>query len=85
MRPFLTALLFIFEILTVHGTKVRNSTPVDSAKIGGQTLCNNYAGEDPKTHEAIKKLHEKLELMLKVHVTIKATHLLSVQVKRMRY
>ena len=66
MRPFLTALLFIFEILTVHGTEVRNSTPVDSAKIGGQTLCNHYAGEDPKTHEAIKKLNEKIEAILKL-------------------
>ena len=67
MRPFLTALSFIFAILTVHGTKVTNTTPVDSAKTGGQTfLCNHYAGEDPKTHQAIKKLDEKLEAILKL-------------------
>ena len=68
MRPFLIALLFIFATLTVHGTKVSNTTPVDSAaKTGGQTfLCNHYAGEDPKTHEAIKKLDEKLEAILKL-------------------
>ena len=67
MRPFLTAPLFIFAILTVHGTKVTNTTPVDCAKTGGQTfLCNHYAGEDPKTHEAIKKLNEKLEAILKL-------------------
>ena len=67
MRPFLTALSFIIAILTVDGTKVTNTTPVDSAKTGGQTfLCNHYAGEDPKTHEAIKKLDEKLEAILKL-------------------
>ena len=69
MRHFflITALLFSFAILTVHGTKVTNTTPVDSAKTGGQTfLFNHYAGEDPKTHEAIKKLDEKLEAILKL-------------------
>ena len=51
----------------MHGTKVTNTTPVDSAKTGGQTfLCNHYAGEDPKTHKAIKKLDEKLEAILKL-------------------
>ena len=51
----------------MHGTKVTNTTPVDCAKTGGQTfLCNHYAGEDPKTHEAIKKLNEKLEAILKL-------------------
>ena len=68
MRPFLIVLLFIFAILNVYATKVTNTTPVDSAaKTGGQTfLCNHYAGEDPKTHEAIKKLDEKLEAILKL-------------------
>ena len=67
MRPFLAAPLFIVAILTVHGTQVTNTTPVDSSKAGGQTiLCNHYAGEDPKTHEAIKKLDEKLEAILKL-------------------
>lgn len=67
MLSFLTALLFISAVVTVHGTKVTNTTPVDSAKTGGQTfLCNHYAGEDPKTHEAIQKLDEKLEAILKL-------------------
>ena len=52
----------------VYGAKVTNTTPVDSAaKTGGQTfLCNHYAGEDPETDEAIKKLDEKLEAILKL-------------------
>ena len=67
MRPFSTAPFFILAILTAHGTKVTNTTPVDSAKSGGQTiLCNHYAGEDTKTHEAVKKLDEKIEAILKL-------------------
>lgn len=51
----------------MRGTKITNTTPVDSAKTGGQTiLCNHYAGEDPKASEAIKKLDEKLEAILKL-------------------
>ena len=69
MRIFIIAVFsFMFAVFTVRGTKVTNTTPVDSAKTGGQTiLCNHYAGEDPKGHgEAIKKLDEKLEAILKL-------------------
>lgn len=58
MRIFIIAVFsFIFAVFTVRGTKITNTTPVDSAKTGGQTiLCNHYAGEDPRAHgEAIKK------------------------------
>lgn len=52
----------------MRGTKITNTTPVDSAKTGGQTiLCNHYAGEDPKlTAKPSKKLDEKLEAILKL-------------------
>ena len=51
----------------MRATKVTNTTPVDSAKTGGQTfVCNHYAGEDPKAGETIKKLDEKLEAILKL-------------------
>ena len=64
---FIAALSFIFAVFTVHGTKVTNTTPVDSAKTGGQTiLCNQYAGENAKANEAMKKLDEKLEAILQL-------------------
>ena len=68
MRFFFIAVLsFTFAVFTVHGTKLTNTTPVDSAKTGGQTiLCNQYAGENPKASEAIKKLDEKLEAILQL-------------------
>lgn len=51
----------------MRGTKITNTTPVDSAKTDGQTMfCDHYACEDPKTSEAIKKLDEKLEAILKL-------------------
>ena len=57
----------MFAAFTVRGAKLTNTTPVDSVKTGGQIiLCNHYAGEDPKASEAIKKLDEKLEAILKV-------------------
>ena len=67
MQPSFTAVLIIFAIFTVRGTKINNTTPVDSAKTDGQTIfCDHYACEDPKTSEAIKKLDEKLEAILKL-------------------
>ena len=57
----------MFVVFTVSGAKLTNTTSVASAKIGGQViLCNHYAGEDPKASEAIKKLDEKLEAILKL-------------------
>ena len=51
----------------MRGTKLTNTTQVNPAKTGGQTiLCNHYAGEDPKASEAYKKLDEKLEAILKL-------------------
>ena len=68
MRLLIIAVfLFVFADFTVRGAKLTNITSVDSAKIGGQIiLCNHYAGEDPKASEAIKKLDEKLEAILKL-------------------
>ena len=69
MRFFFIAVLsFTFAAFIVHGTKLTNTTPVDSAKTGGQTiLCNQYAGENPaKASEAMKKLDEKLEAILQL-------------------
>ena len=68
MRLLIIAvLLFMFAVFTVRGAKLTNTTSVDSAKTGGQIiLCNHYAGEDPKAREAIKKLDEKLEAILKL-------------------
>ena len=68
MRLFIIAVLpFMFAVFTVRRPKLTNATPVDSTKIGGQIiLCNHYAGEDPKDSEAIKKLEEKLEAILKL-------------------
>ena len=58
---------FMFEVLTVSGVELTNTTPLDPAKTGGQTiLCNQYAGENPKASEAMKKLDEKLEAILKL-------------------
>ena len=57
----------MFAVFTVRGTILTNTTPIDSAKTGGQTiLCNHYAGEDPKASEAFKKLDDKLEAILKL-------------------
>lgn len=57
----------MFAVFTVRGAKLTNTTPVDSAKTGGQIiLCNHYAGQDPKASEAFKKLDEKLEAILKL-------------------
>ena len=68
MRLLIIAvLLFMFAVFTVRGAKLTITTSVDSAKTGGQIiLCNHYAGEDPKAREAIKKLDEKLEAILKL-------------------
>ena len=68
MRYFIIAVFsFMFAVFTVRGAKLTNTTSVDSAKIGGQTiLCNHYAGENPKASEAFKKLDEKLEGILKL-------------------
>ena len=68
MRLFIIALfLFMFEVFTVRGVELTNTTPIDSAKTGGQIiLCNQYSGENPKASEAIKKLDEKLEAILKL-------------------
>ena len=68
MRYFIIAVFsFMFAVFTVRGAKLTNTTSVDSAKIGGQTiLCNHYAGENPKASEAMKKMDEKLEGILKL-------------------
>ena len=68
MRPFVIAVFpFMFAALTVRGAKLTNTTPVDSAKTGGQTiLCNHYASENPEASEAFKKLDKKLEAILKM-------------------
>ena len=68
MRLLIIAvLLFMFAVFTVRGAKLTITTSVDSAKTGGQIiLCNHYAGENPKDSEAIKKLEEKLEAILKL-------------------
>ena len=68
MRPFVIAVFsFMFAALTVRGAKLTNTTPVDSAKTGGQIiLFNHYAGENPEASEALKKLDEKLEAVLKL-------------------
>ena len=57
----------MFAVFTVAGVKLTNTTLVDPAKTGGQIiLCNQYAGENPKASEAITKLDEKLEAILKL-------------------
>ena len=68
MRLLIIAVLsFVFADFAVRGAKLTNTTSVDSAKTGGPIiLCNHYAGEDPKASEAIKKLDEKLEAILKL-------------------
>lgn len=68
MRFFIIAVFqFMFAVFTVHGVELTNTTSVDPAKTGGQIiLCNQYAGENPKASEAIKRLDEKLEAILKL-------------------
>ena len=69
MRLFIIAVFsFMFAFFTVRdGAKLTNTTSADSAKIGGQTILrNHYAGQSPKAREAIKKLDEKLEVILKL-------------------
>ena len=68
MRLFIIALfLFMFEVFTVRGVELTNTTSVDSTKTGGQIiLCNQFAGENPNASEAIKKQDEKLEAILKL-------------------
>ncbi len=64
---FIAVFSLMFAVFTVYGAKITNTTPVKSAKTDGQTiLCNQYNGEDAKTHEAIKKLGEKIEAILKL-------------------
>ena len=57
MRLFIIAVFsFTVAVFKVRGSKFTNTSPVDSAKTGGQTiLCNHYAGEDPEASEAFKK------------------------------
>ena len=69
MRLLIIAVFsFMSAVFTVRGAKLTNTTSVDSlAKTDGQViLCNQYAGEDPKASEAIKKLDDKLEAILKL-------------------
>ncbi|KAL9961349.1 hypothetical protein ACROYT_G030267 [Oculina patagonica] len=64
---FIAVFSLAFAVFTLCGAKITNTTPVKSAKTDGQTiLCNQYNGQDAKTHEAIKKLDEKIEAILKL-------------------
>ena len=68
MRHWLFAALFLFLVAyQANGWKITNSTNNGHAQIDEATIvCNQYIGTDAGTNEAIKKLDEKLDQIIKL-------------------
>ena len=68
MRFWLSAAFSV--VLMVHeanGAKITNtSTPVRTNRNGETIVCNQYIGQGVETSEAIKKLDEKLDQLIKL-------------------
>ena len=68
MRFWLSAAFSV--VLMVHeanGAKITNtSTPVRTNRNGETIVCNQYIGQGVETSEAIKKLDEKLDQIIKL-------------------
>ena len=64
---FEALLLFLAAYYQANGVKITNSTNSAHAQTDGQTVvCNQYIGTDVETNDAIKKLDEKLDQIIKL-------------------
>ena len=63
-----SAALFLFLVVhQANGAKITNSTNNGHAQTDGETVvCNQYIGTDVGTNDAIKKLDEKLDQIIKL-------------------
>ena len=68
MKHWLFAALFLFLVAyQANGAKITNSTNNVHAQTDGETVvCNQYIGKDVGTNDAIKKLDEKLDQIIKL-------------------
>ena len=68
MKHWLFAALFLFLVAyQANGAKITNSTNNVHAQTDGETVvCNQYIGTDVGTNDAIKKLDEKLDQIIKL-------------------
>ena len=61
------ALLLFLAAYQANGAKITNSTNSAHAQTDGETVvCNQYIGTDVGTNDAIKKLDEKLDQIIKL-------------------
>jgi len=65
---FAAALSFFFATFPANGENMAlNHTSIVHPQTDGETVvCNQYIGQDANTHEAIKKLDEKLDKLIKL-------------------
>ena len=68
MKHWLFAALFLFLVAyQANGAKITNSKNNVHAQTDGETVvCNQYTGTDVGTNDAIKKLDEKLDQIIKL-------------------
>ena len=68
MRFWLSAAFSVALMVHVaNGAKITNSsTPVRTKRNGETIVCNQYIGQGVETSEAIKKLDEKLDQLIKL-------------------
>lgn len=68
MKHRLFAALFLFLVAyQANGAKITNSTNSAHAQTDRETVvCNQYIGTDVGTNDAIKKLDEKLDQIIKL-------------------
>ena len=68
MRFWLSAAFSVALMVHVaNGAKITNtSTPVRTNRNGETIVCNQYIGQGVETSEAIKKLDEKLDQLIKL-------------------
>lgn len=69
MRIWLNAAFSVALMVHVaNGAKITNSsTPVRTNRNGETIVCNQYIGQGVETSEAIKKLDEKLDQLIKCY------------------
>lgn len=65
---FAAALSFFLATYVANGANMTlNNTSIVHPQTDGETVvCNQYIGQDANTHEAIKKLDEKLDKLIKL-------------------
>ena len=73
MKHWLFAALFLFLVAyQANGAKITNSTNNVHAQTDGETVvCNQYIGTDVGTNNAIKKLDEKLDQIIKLLIQVR--------------